>query len=145
VPYQPEKYSNPVRRSIAGHAGRYPVSRLSEIDRLSAEQREQEKNARAAAAHEPVYYLQVAVLSDADAAAALLTELIDEGHEGTLVSTQSAGSVFYEVQLGPFASIADAEEMGRAVKRVHPVSPSVVVVAPPEDEPSPQETQEQEP
>jgi general secretion pathway protein D len=144
VPYVPEQYSNPVRRRIAGHMVRYPVARLSEIEKLRTEQRAREEAERAAEAHAPVYYLRVAVLSDADAAAALLTELIDEGHDGTLVSTQSGGSVYYEVHLGPFSSVADAEEMGRAVKRAHALSPAVLVEAP-SDETPPEQTQGEKP
>jgi general secretion pathway protein D len=137
LPYQPDHYGNPVRREMAGHAVRYPPERIGEIQRLREEERARLEADRALAASAPVYYLQAAILTDADAAAALLTDLIDSGHDGTLVSWESAnGAVFYEIHLGPYANIEQAKSIGEAVTRSHELSPSVIV-SQPEEEPAP--------
>jgi hypothetical protein len=137
LPYHSEHYGNPVRREMAGHALRYPRERIGEIGRLREEDRAREEAARAAAARAPVYYLQAAILADADAAAALLTDLIDSGHDGALVASESSGGgVIYEVQLGPYASADHARGIGEAVARSHGLSPSVIVRGP-EEEPAP--------
>jgi type II secretory pathway component GspD/PulD (secretin) len=137
LPYQPEHYGNPVRREMAGHAVRYPRERIGEIERLRQEERARIEAARAAAARAPAYYLQAAILADADAAAALLTDLIDSGHDGTLVSWESSGgAVIYEVHLGPYASADQAKSIAEAVARSHGLSPAVILDEP-EEEPAP--------
>ncbi|MDH3519940.1 MAG: type II secretion system secretin GspD, partial [Myxococcales bacterium] len=135
LPYAPDHYGNPVRQRMAGHAGRYPLERMSEIERLRAEAKAQAESA--AAVQPPVYYLLAAILTNADAAAALLTDLVDSGHDGTLVSTQSGDGVLYEIQLGPYASENQAREIGDGLRRSHDLSPVVLVSAAPEDTETP--------
>jgi general secretion pathway protein D len=137
LPYEPEHYGNPVRREMAGHSVRYPRERIGEIGRLREEERARLEAERMAAEHAPAYYLLAAILADADAAAALLTDLIDSGHDGTLVSRESSGgAVIYEIHLGPYASVEQAKDMGEAVARSHDLSPAVIL-SEPEEEPAP--------
>jgi len=137
LPYQPEHYGNPVRREMAGQSIRYPRERMGEIQRLREEERARLEAERAAAVRAPAYYLQAAILADADAAASLLTDLIDSGHDGTLVSRESSdGAVVYEIHLGPYASAEQATCMAEAVARSHGLSPAVIL-SQPEEEPAP--------
>ena len=82
-------------------------ARLREIERVRGEQRA--AAAAAASRSGPVYVVQAAVMGDADGAATLLTDLIDSGHDGTLVASQIGESLLYEIRLGPFATLSDAE------------------------------------
>jgi general secretion pathway protein D len=137
LPYQPQHYGNPVRREMAGHSVRYPLDRMGEIERLRQAESARLEAERAAVARAPAYYLQAAILADADAAASLLTDLIDSGHDGTLVSRESSdGAVVYEIHLGPYASAELAKGIGEAVTRSHGLSPAVIV-SHPEEEPAP--------
>jgi hypothetical protein len=83
-----------------------------------------------AALRAPEYYLQTAIFGDAEAAAALLTDLIDSGHDGTLVSEEKSGAVLYEIHLGPYADLEEARRMSDVVRRSHGLSPAVIVVEP---------------
>jgi general secretion pathway protein D len=133
LPYEPEHYGNPVRRRIAGHSSRYPQERMSEIERQRAEESARAEEARLAAERAPVYYLQAAILGDPDAAAALLTDLIDSGHDGTLVASEARGEVIYEIHLGPYDTVEQANGIDAAVQRSHGLTSSILVSAPPEE------------
>ncbi|MFI5215363.1 MAG: SPOR domain-containing protein, partial [Candidatus Limnocylindria bacterium] len=68
----------------------------------------------------------------------MLTELVDAGFDGTLVSNQTAaGIVLYEIRLGPFETLEEAQKVGVVVQSAHGLSSSVLVEpAPaPEEEP----------
>jgi len=132
LPYTPEHYGNPVRGRMAEHATLYPVERLREIEARREEERERQAAAQASA--QPRYYLQAAVFGDPEAAAETLTELIDSGHDGTLVSSPVGDTVIYEIRLGPYASVVEAKRVGEAVRRAHGLAPSVLI-EPADDEP----------
>jgi general secretion pathway protein D len=132
LPYRPLDQGHPVRTKIAGHTARYPVERMREIEQEKDEERARLDAERSAAVRAPVYYLQAAIFGDADAATAMLRDLIDSGHDGALVSQESGGTVLYELQLGPYPSLAEAETSGTVVRRSHGLSPSVLVVYPEE-------------
>jgi hypothetical protein len=118
---------------VVGHSARDPAERMAEIERARTEERARLAAEAAADVRPPVYFLQAAIFGDADAAAALLTDLIDSGHDGTLIAQESGDGVVYELQLGPYASLAEAESAAGVVRRSHGLSPSVIVLKP-EDE-----------
>jgi general secretion pathway protein D len=125
VPYFPKHYQQPVKERLAAHSVEYPVARVKEIEDVRAEER-----AKAAARQEPGprYMIQAATLTDADKAASLLTDLIDSGHDGTLVSSPQGDHVVYEIQLGPFETLEQANSVGNAVRRSHNLTPAIIVV-----------------
>jgi len=125
VPYFPKKYESPVRERLAGHSAQYPVGRVKEIETIRDEERAKAAASQLAGPH---YLVQAATLGDADKAAALLTDLIDSGHDGTLVSSPFGDSVVYEIQLGPFETLEQANAVGVAVRKSHNLTPSIVVV-----------------
>ena len=61
----------------------------------------------------PSYYVQAAVTGDEAAAIRTLTELVDAGYDGDLISGEVGGSVLYEVRLGPYPSIDQAQQHWR--------------------------------
>ena len=62
----------------------------------------------------------------------MLTDLVDSGWDGTLVSGDVGGRTLFEVRLGPFDSLDEARVAGEAVTRSHGLQPSVLVL---EEEP----------
>jgi hypothetical protein len=72
--------------------------------------------------------VQAAVLRDEDEAIDTLTELVDAGYDGTLVSGELAGTIRYEVRLGPYQNVDEATRVGEIVSRSHGLAPSVLVV-----------------
>jgi len=138
VPYTAEDHGSPVRTQVAGLTAQYPLERMREIESQQAEERAKAEAERAAVARAPQYYLLAASFSDADAAANLLTELIDSGHDGTLVAAEGKTGVVYEIHLGPYASLDEAQTAGGVIRRSHGLSPQVLVVPPPEPEGSEQ-------
>ncbi len=130
LPYIPDDNDHPIRERVSEHRARYPNERVQEIERIRAEER-----AAAAASTEdgPRYVLQAAILGDPDAAARLLTDLIDSGHDGTLVSAPIGDSVLYEIHLGPFTSLEQANGVGEAVRKSHGLAPAILVLDAEED------------
>jgi general secretion pathway protein D len=126
VRYQPRQYDDPVKERVAALAARYPTGRVQEIEAIRADERA--KALEAGRTKGPEYVVQAAILSDPDKAASLLTDLIDSGHDGTLVSAPFGDAVVYEVHLGPFATLQEANTIGEAVKRSHALTPAILVL-----------------
>jgi hypothetical protein len=126
--YEDPVTKNPVRTSLLKHEARYPAERLGEIEERQQVEREAAEAARQAARRETLFFLQAAILSDESAAVELLTDLVDSGWDGTLVSGDVGGRTLFEVRLGPFDSLDDARIAGEAVARSHGLQPSVLVL-----------------
>jgi hypothetical protein len=127
-PYEPLG-DNPVRNAVLGHEARYPVERLGEIATDQAAARVEAEAARLAALHAPEYAVQALLGRDVDDAVDTLQRLIDEGYDGTLVSNDVSGSLYFELQIGPFPTIEVAERISRTVRELHGLEPFVVVVS----------------
>jgi alkanesulfonate monooxygenase SsuD/methylene tetrahydromethanopterin reductase-like flavin-dependent oxidoreductase (luciferase family) len=130
-PYTAEDHGSPVRTRVAAITAQYPLERMHQIETIEEEKRAQLEAERQAALRAPEYYLQAAIFGDADAAAAMLTELIDSGHDGTLVAAESASGVLYEIRLGPYETLEDARAADGVVRRSHGLTPQLLVVQPP--------------
>ncbi|HEY8155394.1 MAG TPA: type II secretion system secretin GspD [Myxococcota bacterium] len=134
--YVPPPGRNPVRNRLLEQEARYPLERMREIEQQKGEARERAR-AEAGQAGER-YLVQAPVLGDEAEAMQMLTELVDAGFDGTLVSNQTAaGIVLYEIRLGPFETLEEAQKVGVVVQSAHGLSSSVLVEpAPaPEEEP----------
>ncbi|NRA09205.1 MAG: type II secretion system secretin GspD [Myxococcales bacterium] len=134
VPYFPGEGRTQLEAEIAGHIARYPPERVGEID-AARRAEEAEAAARAADDQPPRYYLEVAVFGDPEAAASVLTDLVDAGHDGTLESTEVSGSLLYEIVLGPYESLDDASAISEVVRQSHGLEPSILVKDPQKSEP----------
>ena len=119
---------NPVRIAVLAHEARYPQERIGEIAAEQALARAEAAAARLADLHAPGYVAQALLGSDVDQAVDTLQELIDEGYDGTLVSNDVGGSLYFELQIGPFLAIDQAERAAQFMRDVHGLKPSVVVV-----------------
>jgi type II secretory pathway component GspD/PulD (secretin) len=120
---------NPVRNSVLDHAARYPEERIGEIEAAEARARAEAEAARLAALQAPEFAVQALVGGDVDGAINKLQALIDEGYDGTLVSNDVAGSVFFELQIGPFPTVTAAERVSKSMREIHGLEPFVVVVS----------------
>jgi general secretion pathway protein D len=119
---------HPARDVILNHEARYPLERMSEIEaRRELERREKEAAARRGGAG---YVVQAAVLRDEQEAMETLTRLVDAGYDGSLVSAQVGGTVVYEVRIGPYDDLADAQRAGEAIRRSEGLTPAVLVETP---------------
>ncbi len=116
-----------MRTSILAHGARYPLERMLEIEGEQRAARERAESDAAAGRREPRYYVQAAVYGDEAAAIRALTELVDAGYDGNLISGEVGGSVLYEVRLGPYRSLDEAQRVGGIIRRSHGLAPSVMV------------------
>ncbi len=127
-PYEPLG-DNPVRIAVLGHESRYPRERIAEIEVAEAAARAEAEAARLAALRLPGYAVQALVGRDAQDAIDTLQRLIDGGYDGTLVSNDIAGTLYFELQIGPFATLDEAKHASRVMREIHGLEPVVVVAA----------------
>ncbi len=125
---------NPVRNAILEHQGRYPDERIDEIKISQAAAHQEAEAARLAALHAPEFAVQAVAGKDVDEAINSLQQLIDQGFDGTLVSNEVDGSVYFDLQIGPFPTIEEAERASELVREVHGLDPFVVVITEEETE-----------
>ena len=114
---------------LLDHEARYPLERMLEIERL--EKAERERLAAKAGRGGPQYLVRASVADGEAAAMETLTALLDAGYDGTLVSREAHGVVLYELRIGPFDSLEEAQRVGGVIQRSHDLAPSVLVVEPP--------------
>jgi len=130
LPHEETPERRPVRYRIRGHSKRYPLERMQEIEREREETREAEREAAEAAARAPRYSVLAAVFGTEAAATTTLTELVDGGWDGFVVSERSNGSVHYRVLLGPYDTPEEARRVVDAVRAGFGLAPTVVVGTP---------------
>ncbi len=127
-PYEPGRGLNPVRHAVLDHENRYPIERMLEIERLEREAAE--RRAAEALAPQPEYFLQAGLFTDEDQAVDTLTTLVDLGYDGTLVTGERGGRVLYEVRVGPYQSLPNAEAAIRVLERSTGLMPSILIQTP---------------
>jgi general secretion pathway protein D len=127
---EPDVYSgrNPVRHFLIRHKERYPLERMREIEEGRREAEDAEEEAARKAEQAPGFGVRAGVFRDPDQASALLTEILDAGYEGALVSGETDGVVLYEIQVGPYPEIDEAEQVASVLRRSFELEPSVFVV-----------------
>ncbi len=125
---------NPVRTALLGHRARYPLERMAEIEQGRADRRRRQQEEEEAALHAPLYAVLAGVYEDAEVAADVLTDLLDLGFDGALISGASGGAVLHEIQLGPYETLDEARHVSSVIAGSLGLSPSVLV-RPREEEP----------
>ena len=130
IPAEEYAGANPVRAQLVSHSERYPLDRMREIEEETTEARRRAEAEADAARRHPGYGVLAAVYRSETAAAELLTELVDAGHDGTVDATESGGSVLYEIRLGPYRDVRQAREASEAVGGAFGLSPTVILEAP---------------
>ncbi|HEU4430882.1 MAG TPA: type II secretion system secretin GspD, partial [Myxococcota bacterium] len=130
VPVPDYSGTNPVRTALREHRERYPVEQLSELGAASRAEREAAAQTDAANGKQPVLGFEIlaATFGDEGAAMATLQQLIDAGHDGTLRTEERSGTVLYEIHLGPFESVEDAEAKAAGIAEAYGLSPKVILL-----------------
>lgn len=127
IPYEPPKYTgNAIRDELAQLSARYPLARMGEIEAQQAAERARRERAETEAEHGPKWGVLAAIFRSENAARAQLTELVDAGFDGTLLSNQQGGAVFYELRLGPYDTTEQANHAAEAVRRGYGLAPTVI-------------------
>ena len=132
VAYDPGSWDNPTRRRLLEHEARYPLERMRQIEMKQEEERQLESARAEKAKTAPRYVVLAAVLGDEAVAIEKLTQLLDAGYDGTLVSGQVGDSVIYEIRLGPYQSLDEAQQASETVQRSHGLTPAIVLEPPKE-------------
>jgi cell division septation protein DedD len=73
------------------------------------------------------YAVLAGVYRDQEEASRLLTQLLDAGYDGTLVSGDVGGGVLFEVRIGPFSDLETAEGAADVIGQGFGLSPDVVL------------------
>ena len=130
---EPSKTDNPVAKALREHAEKYPLRRKEELDAESLRQKKEEakKQEEAQAQKATRYMIRAKVYSEESKAAEALTQIIDAGYEGSLVSGQSGGNLIYELFVGPYTNLSRAKSTSRALSETYGFSPSIVIVESP--------------
>jgi len=106
---------------------RYPLERMREIERGQMQQREAVEQEAASRARGSRYVVLAGSYADPDAARGTLMELVDAGFDGTLVSSGPAGRVRYELRLGPYTDVDEAERAASTLQRAYGMSAQIVL------------------
>ncbi len=106
---------------------RYPLERMRDIEREQAQAREAVRAATLRRGPAARYIVQAGSYADAGAARATLTELVDAGFDGTLISTGEAGRVRYELRVGPYGDISEAERAAATLQRSYELPSQIVI------------------
>jgi len=118
---------NSVRSAVLDHADRYPLARMAEIEQQRAEQRAEQRAAAAEGAGTQ-YGIRAEVFRDPDEAEETLTQVLDFGYDGTLVSGETDGVLLLELQVGPYPTLEEAQEVQSVLRRAFDFDPSVMVL-----------------
>jgi general secretion pathway protein D len=133
--YTPPGDRNPAREVLLDHEAAYPLERMHEIET----QRAADRKAREAAARAggPAYFVQAPVLGSEETAVDAVKSLNDAGYpEATLVTTAlPGGGVSFEVKIGPYDNLDEAQRVGEVVRRAQGLSPAVIVQSPDSETP----------
>jgi len=127
-PYQTGRGLNPVRHALLDHEARYPLERMREIEREQAEERARREAAAVEA--QPEYLLQAGLFRDETRAVDTLTTLVDLGYDATLVSGERDGQLLYEIRVGPYERLEQAEAAMQAIERSQGLAPSILIRPP---------------
>ena len=129
VPYEPPKYTgNAIRDELSQLSARYPLARMGEIEAQQAAERDRRQREENESDHGPKWGVLAAIFRSESAARSQLTELVDAGYDGTLLSSQQGGAVFYELRLGPYDTNEQANHAAEAVRRGYGLSPTVIQI-----------------
>ncbi|HME70531.1 MAG TPA: type II secretion system secretin GspD [Myxococcota bacterium] len=128
IPYPEDTYRNPTRNVLLEHEKKYPLERMREIEQLQGEKAEKQKEAEEAEKKGPRYLLLAAVYRDEAAARKKLRELLDAGFDATIVTRDQAGTLVFEIRVGPYPDLAAANHAAAMLRESFGLSPSISVL-----------------
>ncbi len=124
---------NLVRTVLREQARRYPLSRMREIE----EQREREiasLQAELERSQTPdTYFVTAGVFYDEELAKEKLVILLDRGYDGQLRTAEADGVVVFELRIGPYETLRDAENAAEVLGDAFGLATGVMLIpGPPE-------------
>ena len=124
-----DKWAAPAIGELRKQAARYPLRRKKELEdqQREAERLRQEDRLATSVGEPTTYEVRVAIYRDESAATRALTQLLDAGYDGTLVSGETDGGVLYELIVGPYEELQAASDAVRVLEEVYDHSPTVTV------------------
>jgi hypothetical protein len=127
LPYEPpDDTGNAVRDKLKKLSKRYPVERMSEIEAEQSSERERKEREASDSEQGPKWGVLAAIFRSEQSAQLQLTELVDAGYDGTLVSNEQGGAIFYELRLGPYDTTVQANHVADAVRQGYSLTPTVI-------------------
>jgi len=125
---------NPVTEALQEHSEKYPVRRKAELDAAQNRlKKEKEEMAKANEAQQRTRYLiRAKAFKDEGNATKALTQMMDAGYEGSLVSSQSGTGLTFELYVGPYVDLDRARSTANVLTETYGFSPSIVVVERPQ-------------
>ncbi len=117
---------NPVRTRLLDHRDQYPIHRMLEIEASERRARDASE-AEATTDADTTYGVLAATFGDEGAAAATLQQILDAGLDGILQTEDRSGSLLFQVFIGPFPSVEEAEAAAENVRIAFDLKPTVIV------------------
>ena len=118
---------NPVKAVLREQVRRYPLSRMREIEeeRQSLRAALEEEKDRARTPN--LYIVTAGVFYDETLAAEKLTILIDRGYDGILVAAEADDLVVFELRIGPYESLREAESAAEVLNEAFGLNTGVML------------------
>jgi general secretion pathway protein D len=129
IPYPEDVYRNPSRNVLLEHEKKYPLERMREIEQQQGARAEKQHQEEEAEKKGPRYMLLAAVYRDEAAARKKLTELLDAGFDATIVTRDEAGTLVFEIRIGPYEDLAAANRAAAVLRESYGLSPSISVLS----------------
>lgn len=117
----------PAASALEALEHRYPLERMREIERSQSQAREAAQAAEARRGRGVRYVVLAGSYADPNAARGTLLELVDAGYDGRLVSSGPAGRVRYELRVGPYTEVDEAERAAGTLQRAYGLSSRIVL------------------
>jgi len=124
---------NPARNRLDVLEQRYPLERMKEIEEQRQERRREAEEEAQEEESLLRYRLDVGPYRDDQEAADALTELIDAGYEGRLVSRRDDDRVLYDLRVGPYPELEEAERAAGVLESAFQLDATIVVERGPAD------------
>jgi cell division septation protein DedD len=118
---------NPAKAVLREQARRYPLARMKEIEAERAQALAAWESEQESAAFPDEYIVTAGAFFDENLAAEKLTILIDRGYDGTLVAAEKDDEVVFELRIGPYGSLEDAEDAAEVLNEAFGLSTGVML------------------
>lgn len=125
-----ENSSFSVAQELGDHARRYPIERMWAIEEERATKRESQRRAAESESASRVqqYGINVATYVSESEAMETLATLIDAGYDGSLVSSDSEGTLVFSIQIGPYTDLWAAQRAAETLDSSYGFASSVTVL-----------------
>ena len=128
VGLEPNEGDNPVAKALKEHSEKYPLRRKNELDAEYLRQKREQENKANTTQPATGYMIRTKAFENEGNAAEALTQMMDAGYEGSLVSSQSGAGLIFELYVGPYMDLKRARNTAKALSETYGFSPSIVLI-----------------